>query len=975
MKLNIRKVPLFLAALTTILILNGLTVYAAGTVEITADPQTAAVGDTVKVTYTATGEGDEAVPPQIEITYDPNRLAFVDCDVTYGGGGGGLILVTEETGNINFSVLSGGTAEVAASAIFDGDGSQPALGTVAIAVDGEDTAAALEEPVETSSTGIEADTIVSTDGTKIISTVFADEFMPPLFHKETTTYNGQAVETAVFDMGNMSLLYVTDTTGENGNFSIYNSQTGELEDFKMLQSIENRFIIILKAPEDVVVPDGFTKASLQWDGLTLEAYAVNNIDNSVITDVSGSDFFLLYAMSSEGNKGWYLYDQYGGTYQRYLPIVSKAAGDEDAGFFDKLLGNDNEDAKYEYEAVAKRRLIIILIMAAVMIAMFVILLNFFLKLRDYQSYDYIDEDANPPMPPARREPSIDETSRIRANELARMEMGESFEPVDLGKLVNDPNGDPNGGMPMGAPKPVRPVYEDGELENGEFEDDEEDVGLFGMKKNKGKDKEKKKKKNMDFDEPQNIDWSSLEATVKDTNDARRPKGGDSPYVKTPSQNPSNINTEAKKTAGAMAAAVGATGAAVGTAAASAGAMAGTAAGAVRTAGATSGKIPAAGAPIKSLQQDKGQRAPQSSQEGSAAKVAQNSRPAAGANFKNRPQQNTQSQNLEEHMIQAKDQLNKLNDQVKSQPGDQLNKLNDQVKNQPKEHTLTVRNKFEAQSNEVVNQAPSVTEPSTGSIKVSEKLREETAAPVKQSEPSLLKDGEKKAMDVPVAESNVSVPTVDTPVKVDLPTPPQKQETKAIKPASQTYKETVPQQESDYWAQSSKQQYEEAPKQESEYDENGNFRPKNKKANASTGYDQYSNQAYGNQDYSQYSQQGYDQYGSQSYATQGYDQYNQGYDQYNQGYTGPIYANQGYDQYNQGYTGPIYTQGYDQYNQGYGTQNGYGGQGYDPYNQYNNQYNQYNNQYGYGYQQPVYNTQNIDLDDDFEFEFIDINRQQ
>lgn len=581
---SIRKTTGFLLAFLLTGILLPITVKAAGTITLTSDVQTAVVGDTITVSYQAETDSD-AEAPQIEITYDPNRLSLQSSDKEYGGGEGGYLQFSDLSATITFSVLSGGTAEVYANAILGGDGAEPATGFVAIEVEGEDTAAALSA-APASSTGIEAGTIVSSDGTKMVSTVFADDYMPALFHKEAGTYQGSPVEVAKFDMGDITLVYVTDTTGENGNFNILDPLTGELADFKIIQGIENRYIIILKAPSDVQAPEGFTKAALQWDGLTLEAYAVNAIDSTIVNNVPATDFFLLYAISSEGNQGWYLYDQVGGTYQRYLPIVNGSVKEEESGgFLSSLKGGSDES---EYQATAFRRLIIIGIMAVVMIVMFIFLLNFFLKLRDYQSYDYVDEDDEDDVrtAPVRREPSVEETSRIRASELARMEMGETFEPVNFDKLVNDPferkavqqtpksattpqaaaaklaqaevASKSNQASNMAAVQPANPLpkpvqsqpaaqpaealkpapknvapgkiasVEDfvkpaasSELFKDDY-DDEDEGGLFTHKK--------KKNKNMGFDNPEEMDWSSIEGSVKSEDD-RRPKGDENHFVK------------------------------------------------------------------------------------------------------------------------------------------------------------------------------------------------------------------------------------------------------------------------------------------------------------------------------------------------------------------------------------------------------------------------------------------------------------
>ena len=134
-----------------------------------------------------------------------------------------------------------------------------------------------------------------------------------------------------------------------------------------------------------------------------------------------------------------------------------------------------------------------------------------------------------------------------------------------------------------------------------------------------------------------------------------------------------------------------------------------------------------------------------------------------------------------------------------------------------------------------------------------------------------------------------------------------------------------------------------------------------------GYDQGYGQGYMNQGYDQgYQGQGYDQGYGQGYMDQGYDRnyqgqgYGRGYDQsYGQDYGyGQDYQNRGYDQgYGQGYM----NQGYDRNYQGQGYDQGYPVQG--GYDQGAMQYQEYP-------QQQMYNTS--DFDEDFEFNFIDVN---
>ena len=389
-----------IAVAVSVMLLLSVSVFA-GTVTATGDKETAAVGDTYTVNIVIDGAEGAAVAPDVSVHYDVNRLEFVSCTGEYGGGGGGLVTINSSNADLTFNILSGGQADVDVFATFDGD-SEPQIVTATVMVDGEDTAKINENAREDTGTGIEAGTVATADG-KYVSSVFADEFMPVGFSKTTVTYEEQMVEAAQFDMGGIVLLYVTDADGNNGNFDMYDQTTGELSDFLQISGIENRFIIALKAGPEVSVPDGFTKATLNWNSQTLEAYAYtgdgasgsgDGVDSAAlgadVAQVNINDFFLIYAISSEGNKGWYMYDQNEGTYQRYvqnLHTVSKVSGSGESLI--SQITSPNSDSE---EGGVNVMLIIVIACAVLLVALIITVIIMAVKLHEFNSYEYIDED-------------------------------------------------------------------------------------------------------------------------------------------------------------------------------------------------------------------------------------------------------------------------------------------------------------------------------------------------------------------------------------------------------------------------------------------------------------------------------------------------------------------------------------------------------------------------------------------------------
>ncbi len=360
-------------------------VYAEG-LNVSADKESCEIGDKITVTVEADGIGDGVVPPAVKVEFNANRLNFESCSVDYGGGAGGLVTFNDKSATIEFTTLSGGNADINVTATPDEGGD--VTGSVTVSVNGEDTAAAMEATT-TSATGIAQGTIDAGDG-RMIQTVFAEEFKPVYFHKETTDYKGQSVECAKFDMGDIILLYTTDTAGSDGRFMVYNPSTQELTDFRMIQGIENRFIIVLSDCEGPI-PAGYTKAVLEWSGQTLTAFMEEDVAAGTAEFADGinpADFFLVYAISSEGNKGWYRYDKNEGTYQRFLNRNGFEAGGEGAD--EESSDGDSKGILDDY-IPGNIQSIIALVCAPLAFILLIVVIILAVKLRDYAD-DYYEDD-------------------------------------------------------------------------------------------------------------------------------------------------------------------------------------------------------------------------------------------------------------------------------------------------------------------------------------------------------------------------------------------------------------------------------------------------------------------------------------------------------------------------------------------------------------------------------------------------------
>ncbi|MBQ7562849.1 MAG: hypothetical protein IJT16_02540 [Lachnospiraceae bacterium] len=444
------------------------------TISLEGEQPSVSIGDSITIKYQAVPDG-EASAPTVTLTYDINRLAMMQADHDYTGDGGALVF-TDLEGSVTFAALSGGEAVITGTAVFDAEGASTATTSYSVSVEGEDTAAmAIAEPAQTT-----AATISSPDGALLISTLFPDEFLPLNFHKENVTYQGQQAESARFDNGDITLLYTVDSTGQNGSYKRYDEASGELSDFRIIHGPEDKYIMILKAPEDVVAPEGYTRATLQWNGENFEAYM--QMGNS--TEAVASDFFLVYATSSDGNTGWYMYDQGEGTYQRFI-------AEEYAG------SSSEEEEGFRIAGIPLPGLIIIGVLALLSILFLIIMIISLVKLREYESYEYIDEDEELPGQQLTDSSQAPKKERAHTGHTGRINLSE--ESLKKGKT--------------------------GELQITEDIDDEPDEELFDPRKAKKEVKEKQKKGlfGKKEEEPGSLDFAAMENAIK-SDDARRPRG-------------------------------------------------------------------------------------------------------------------------------------------------------------------------------------------------------------------------------------------------------------------------------------------------------------------------------------------------------------------------------------------------------------------------------------------------------------------
>lgn len=150
--------------------------------------------------------------------------------------------------------------------------------------------------------------------------------VPEGFKKSKTTINGKNVP--VMTNGKILLVYgVRD--GEQGNYFIYREDEGIVAPYKPL-IIGEQVVYLVKVPSELQSRDNMTFKTMNIVDTILEAWAFN--DKAIV------DYSLLYVLNSDGEEGYYVYDEKNNQLLEY-PDSAPTTAEE----FEKWLDSGNKD--------------------------------------------------------------------------------------------------------------------------------------------------------------------------------------------------------------------------------------------------------------------------------------------------------------------------------------------------------------------------------------------------------------------------------------------------------------------------------------------------------------------------------------------------------------------------------------------------------------------------------------------------------
>jgi len=292
----------------------------ATTVEAAADKTNVQAGDTVEVVITVQGE-DMSIA-EGSFTYDPAVLTFTEGE---GGASDGFLnLVSVEKGGtdtlkarIVFTAAGEGTAnvEVKIEKVLDYDGKEQegAQASVSIGVSAP-APTPTPEPLDYAKEGVPAQNVQGASEAMYIWKNLENVTIPSRYSETTLEYHEETVAAVqVPDSDAPTLLYLSNRTGDQGGYYIYDAARDLLYPYMTLSSVSKSYII-LEPDGSVALPEGFEETTLTIDEREYKAWKAQ--------DAQG-DIYLLYARNPDGEVGYYVYNPLDESLQRYAVMPAR----------------------------------------------------------------------------------------------------------------------------------------------------------------------------------------------------------------------------------------------------------------------------------------------------------------------------------------------------------------------------------------------------------------------------------------------------------------------------------------------------------------------------------------------------------------------------------------------------------------------------------------------------------------------------
>ncbi|SCP99797.1 cadherin-like beta sandwich domain-containing protein [Anaerobium acetethylicum] len=302
--------------------------------------------------------------------------------------------VTSVSGNTNLAV-GANTVKVVVTAENGATATYTVVVTREAAAPAKEETEEVKEPEkteeETEEPAVTEEVLEVAFGTQLfhVYNEFSDSRIPEGFEKTTATYSGQEISAVKSTVGDLVLVYLVDENDENGAFYVYNPETNEFSEFVKATGTANSYYI-LSPGTSVAIPEGYTETTVKLGEKTVKAWQTDAEEKK--------DFFLVYAMNAEGEKGFYMYDSAEGTFQRFIVSASEEAASEevsvpeDTKILEKQLGELNN----KYADEVNMRLKGFSVLAIVAFLLFLANVNLLIKMKgmkdDYENPEQEEQE-------------------------------------------------------------------------------------------------------------------------------------------------------------------------------------------------------------------------------------------------------------------------------------------------------------------------------------------------------------------------------------------------------------------------------------------------------------------------------------------------------------------------------------------------------------------------------------------------------
>ena len=262
---------------------------------------------------------------------------------------------------------------------------------------------------ETESTAPEVNEFLQYNGEQLtlVDNIPAER-IPADFESQLLVVNGQQMQGLAFKKGDLKVLYLNNTN-EAGSLYVYDEAQKMIYPFIKLDSEHSYVVVLMPNEQEAPVPEGFESCQFSIEGKgVIHAYQMKEeveVEGSTTSwnpfapetvyaaPAKASEFYLVYCMNGDGEKGWYMYDTVEETFMRYIATAPSAPVGGDV--------SDDTDLQDKYAALEKElkaakmaQYIIIAVAAAIVLILTIVIIVLVVKNRrpEEDFFDGYEED-------------------------------------------------------------------------------------------------------------------------------------------------------------------------------------------------------------------------------------------------------------------------------------------------------------------------------------------------------------------------------------------------------------------------------------------------------------------------------------------------------------------------------------------------------------------------------------------------------